>query len=197
MYFGSHFWEKMWKRKNVFGLRRRVRIAYEPIPWSAQGDPQIEEKKGRISEPCFLAKKLKKSKKELHKVSKRVKGNWGWRLLGTLGAPLVLQAFFWFQKWAHGAPKVLPGTENYFKNDSQSAKMTLKVPLKVNSLGTLKLNRRFGHLARRTARSALNKIKNGNEVFANIFKREPYFVSPGSSTISPEIYQTVTSSKIA
>ena len=53
MSFGSSFWEEMWKRKNGFGLRRRVRIAYEPIPWSAQGDPQIEEKQGLISEPFF------------------------------------------------------------------------------------------------------------------------------------------------
>ena len=31
--FGSYFWETMQKWKSVFGLRRRVRIAYEPIPW--------------------------------------------------------------------------------------------------------------------------------------------------------------------
>ena len=29
----------------MFGLRRRVRIVYEPILWNARGDPQIEEKK--------------------------------------------------------------------------------------------------------------------------------------------------------
>ena len=50
---GNYFSEKATNRKNVFGLRRRVRIAYEPIPWSAQGDAQIEEKKGLISEPFF------------------------------------------------------------------------------------------------------------------------------------------------
>ena len=61
--FGSYFSEKVRKRKSVFGLRRRGRIAYEPAPWSAQGDPKIEEKKGRISEPLFLRKKLKKSEK--------------------------------------------------------------------------------------------------------------------------------------
>jgi len=32
------------KQKSVFGLRRRVRIAYERIPWSAQGDPKTEGK---------------------------------------------------------------------------------------------------------------------------------------------------------
>ena len=36
-------------------------------------------------------------------------------------------------------------------------KLTLEVALKVNSLGTPKLNIRIGDLARRTARSALNK----------------------------------------
>ena len=41
---GAYFLEKMQKRKSVFRLRRRVRIACEPIPWSAQGDPKIKEK---------------------------------------------------------------------------------------------------------------------------------------------------------
>ena len=44
------------------------------------------------------------------------------------------------------------------KNDSRSATNTLKVALKVNSVGTLNLNIRIGDLARRTARSALNNI---------------------------------------
>ena len=42
--YGAYFLEKMQKRKSVFRLRRRVRIACEPIPWSAQGDPKIKEK---------------------------------------------------------------------------------------------------------------------------------------------------------
>ena len=41
----------------MFGLRRRVRIAYEPIPWSAQGDKKNEEKKQPISEPLCFSKK--------------------------------------------------------------------------------------------------------------------------------------------
>ena len=41
---GAYFLETMQKRKSVFRLRRRVRIACEPIPWSAQGDPKIKEK---------------------------------------------------------------------------------------------------------------------------------------------------------
>ena len=47
----------------MFGLRRRGRIAYEPIPWSAQGDPKIEEKKGHISEAFFLSENYKKYKR--------------------------------------------------------------------------------------------------------------------------------------
>ena len=42
--YGAYFLEKMQKRKSVFGLHRRERIACEPIPWSAQGDPKIKEK---------------------------------------------------------------------------------------------------------------------------------------------------------
>jgi len=56
--FGSYFSERMQNRKSVFGLRRRVRIAYGPIPWSAQGDQHIEERKGHISEPFFFSKHI-------------------------------------------------------------------------------------------------------------------------------------------
>jgi hypothetical protein len=79
------------KRKSEFRLRRRVRIAYEPIPWSAQGDSKIEEKKEPISELLFLVKNVKNTKKELQKVSKWVTLFRGWRLFGgswdTFGAP--------------------------------------------------------------------------------------------------------------
>ncbi len=54
--FGTYFLEKVRKWKSVFGRRRRVRIAYEPIPWSTQGDQKNEEKNQHISEPPFLAK---------------------------------------------------------------------------------------------------------------------------------------------
>ena len=60
---GSYLSEKVQNWKSVFGLRRRGRIAYEPIPWSAQGDPKLEEKKGHISEPLFLGRKCKKCEK--------------------------------------------------------------------------------------------------------------------------------------
>ena len=42
--FGSHFLENMRKQKSVCRLRRRVRIACEPIPWRAQSVPKIKEK---------------------------------------------------------------------------------------------------------------------------------------------------------
>ena len=48
----------------MFGLRRRVRIAYEPMLWSAQGDQKIEEKKQAISEPLFLANTTEIFKKD-------------------------------------------------------------------------------------------------------------------------------------
>ena len=38
----------------MFGLRRRGRIAYEPIPWRPQGDPKIEEKKRLIFDQSKL-----------------------------------------------------------------------------------------------------------------------------------------------
>ena len=59
---GGYFSEKVQNWKSVFGLRRRGRIAYEPAPWRAQGDPKVEEKKGRISEAFFLGKKYKNKK---------------------------------------------------------------------------------------------------------------------------------------
>ena len=65
---GSYFSEKIQNWKSVFGLRRRGRIAYEPIPWNAQGDPKIEEKKEHISEALFLNKKCKKYEKWAPKV---------------------------------------------------------------------------------------------------------------------------------
>ena len=75
----------------MFGLRRRVRIACEPIPWSAQGDQKIEEKKPPISEPLFLAKKTKIFKKRAPKGLQKGDGISGQTLLGP---PLEPQADF-------------------------------------------------------------------------------------------------------
>ena len=122
MSFGSCFLEQVQKRKSVFGLRLRVPIAYEPIPWSAQGDPKIEEKKEPISEPLCLVKNVKNTKKELHKVSKWVSLFRGWRLFGGSWDTFGALSRFRPQKWAHSTPKVLSGTEIYFQNNPKSAK---------------------------------------------------------------------------
>ena len=112
----------MQNRKSVFGLRRRVRIAYEPILWSAQGDPKIEEKKEPISEPFFFLKKTNNTKKKLQKVSKWVSLFRGWRLFGGSWDTFSAPSSFGPQKWAHNAPKVLSGIENYLQNDPKSVK---------------------------------------------------------------------------
>ena len=103
----------------MFRLRRRVRIAYEPIPWRAQGDQKIEEKTQAISEPLFLAKTTDTFKKRAPKGLQKGAFISG---VAPLGAPLELQADFGFKKWAHSAPKVPPGTQTCFKNDPQRAK---------------------------------------------------------------------------
>ena len=54
--FGSCLSKAVQKWKSVFGLRRRVRIAYEPILWSAQGAPKIEEKRDIFQNRFFYLK---------------------------------------------------------------------------------------------------------------------------------------------
>ena len=137
------FSEKVRNRKSVFGLRRRVRIAYEPIPWNAHCDPKLKKKTNTFKKHLFW-----------HKISENV-----WKLppkcvqksdsisgVAPVGAPLAPHAVFWHEKCMQSAPKVtprwqnwlqskiVPGTKNYLKNYPKGAKMTLKVPLKVNSL---------------------------------------------------------------
>ena len=41
---GSIVSHKLQKRKSVFRLHRRIRIAYEPFPWSTQCDPKYKKK---------------------------------------------------------------------------------------------------------------------------------------------------------
>ena len=137
---GSYFLENVQQRKSVFRLRRRVRIACEPIPWSAQGDQQIEEKKQPISELLFLARMLNILEKELQKVSKRVTLFPGWRLLGHLWSPKLI---FDSKSEPTAPPKCSQGPKNASKMIPKGQKMILKVTLKVHSLGTLTLNRRF------------------------------------------------------
>ena len=124
----------------MFGLRRRVRIAYEPIPWSAQGDQKIEEKKQPISEPLFLTKKRQYSKKELQKLSKRVSKFGGGASWGHLWSPKLI---FDSKSEPTAPPKCSQGPKNASKMIPKGPKMILKVTLKVHSLGTLTLDLRF------------------------------------------------------
>ena len=55
----TYFSEKVWKWKSVFGLRRRVRIAYEPIPKSAWCDQQITKKTDVFQIRIFFIKNMK------------------------------------------------------------------------------------------------------------------------------------------
>ncbi len=151
--FGTYFSEKVWKWKSVFGLRRRVRIAYEPIPWSAQGDQKIEEKKQAISEPLFLAKTTEIFKKRAPKGLQKGEFISG---VAPLGAPLEPQADFWCKKWAHSAPKVPPGTQTCFKNDPKRANNDPKNDSESVFIGDSHTGLQIWTEARRTARSAYN-----------------------------------------
>ena len=79
----TYFSEKMWKWNSTSGLPRHVQIVCEPIPWSAQGDQQIEEKNRLIQNRVF-AKEWTMVINELQEVSKRVTPKRGKRLLGHL-----------------------------------------------------------------------------------------------------------------
>ena len=53
------------KSQSVFRLHRRVRIAFEPTPWSAQGDPKLPKKTDWFQKP-FFSKKNQKIHKKWH-----------------------------------------------------------------------------------------------------------------------------------
>ena len=124
---GSYFSETVGKRKSVFGLRRRGRIAYEPTPWSALGDPKIEEKKGHISEPLVLGKICKTNKNIIPKGLQKGEGISGVAPLGAVLGHVWCPKPFFDPKNEPIAP---PGTENYSKNDPEGGKHTRKVPPK-------------------------------------------------------------------
>ena len=121
------FFRKVRKQKSVFGLRRRVRIAYEPIPWSAQGDPKIEEKKEHISEPHFFSKKCKNYQKRAPKGLQMGDFISGvaplWRLLGHLWCP---KPFFDSQNEPTAPPKCPQGPKITSKIDLR-AQMARKI----------------------------------------------------------------------
>ena len=117
-----------------FRLRRRVRIACELIPWSAQGDPKIKEKTWHISEPTFLARKCKHIWKKAPTLVPKCES-----ILGGGGLGGALRGIFWFlmskivqkcskgvQKCSKSAAKVPPGTENYSTNNPKGAKNVSK-----------------------------------------------------------------------
>ena len=113
---GSYFSETVRKQKSVFGLRRRVRIAYEPVPWSAQGDPKIE-KKGHISEPLFLAKKYEMCENWVPKGLQKGEGISGVAPLGAvLGHVWCPKPFFDPPNEPIAPPKCLQGPKITQKN---------------------------------------------------------------------------------
>ena len=115
----------------MFGLRRRGRIAYEPIPWSAQGDPKIEEKKERISEALFLGKTYKKHEKIVPKGLQKGEFETGVASLGAvLGHVWCPKPFFGPKNEPIAAPKCLQGPNITQQITPKVEKMTLKVPSK-------------------------------------------------------------------
>ena len=139
---GSYFLEKMRKWKSVFGLRRRVRIAYEPIPWSAQGDPKSKKKRDIFQNRFFSNKKMKMYEKRAPKGPQMGEFISGVSALGhswgTFGAPVR----FLTLKMSPKCPQELQITPKVNPKKPKSAKSYLKsVPEsrngpKVNSCGS-------------------------------------------------------------
>ena len=102
--FGSYLLEKVWNQKSVFGLRRRARIAYEPILWNAQGDPKVEEKTGHISEALIFAKNVKMYEQHFKglQMGDFISG------VAPLGAPVVPKPFL-TRKMNPRRPQSVPG----------------------------------------------------------------------------------------
>ena len=117
-----------------------MRIAYEPIPWSTQGDQKIKENKQPISEPPFFAKKTQIFTKRAPKCLQKGETEKG---VAPLGAPLEPKLIFDSKSEPTAPPKCSQGPTNASKMILKGQKMILKVTLKVHSLGTLTLDRRF------------------------------------------------------
>ena len=80
------------------------------------------------------------SEKGVQLVSRRVTLFPGWRLLGHLWSPKLI---FDAKSEPTAPPKCPHGPEHALKMIPKVPKMILKVTLKVHSLGTLRLDRRF------------------------------------------------------
>ena len=110
----TKFSEKMWKTKMI-GLRRRVRIACEPISKSTWCANKIIKKQMCFKYAICSSKIQECLENNLPHVSKWVRVFRGWRLLG--------------HPWRHyskhvpkSAPKVVPRLQKYIQKGSQSAK---------------------------------------------------------------------------
>ena len=101
---------------------------------------KLKKKSNLFQNPSFLQKKQKSSKKELQKVSKRVREFPGWRPLGHLWSSKLI---FASKSEPTAPPKCPQGPKHASKMIPKGPKMILKVTLKVYSLGTLTLDRRF------------------------------------------------------
>lgn len=116
----TYFSEKVWKWKSLFGPRRRVRIAYEPIPKSAWCDQKITKKTYVFQVHIFSSKIQKNLKNDFPNVSKWGSLFWWWRLLGHL--------------WRHyskhvpkSAPKVVPSLQKCLQKGSRNGKSESQV----------------------------------------------------------------------
>ena len=81
----------MQKLKSVFGLHIRGRIAYEPIPKSAQCDQKIMEKANTCKAHYFLLKTLEQSSKLSQTGVQKGEFETG---VASLWAPLAPQSVF-------------------------------------------------------------------------------------------------------
>ena len=131
--------------KNHFIENCSTCVSIEPARSnSMSGLPQIDPnpiKKEMCFKNTFFLTKIRKSmKNDLQKVSKWVSAKRGWRLLGHLWSPKLI---FDSKSEPTAPPKCSQGPKNASKMIPKGPKMILKVTLKVHSLGTLTLDRRF------------------------------------------------------
>ena len=106
----TYFSEKMWKWKSTFGLRRRVRIAYEPIPKSAWCDNKITKNNRCVSSTRFVHQKYKNVWKQISQMCPNgwlyFGGGASWGTCGTIIRniyPKVLQK--WSQDYTNASKR--------------------------------------------------------------------------------------------
>ena len=104
--------KNMQKLKSVFGLRRRVRIAYEPLPKIAQCDPKLKKKQHVLSKHIFASTTRKCVENNLQKVPKCGREFWWWRPKLSKVVPKV-------PKWCPKLPKVVPKVPKWWPSGGQ------------------------------------------------------------------------------